>query len=177
MGLSKMKINPELMAEFWQVSQETQRNLTRLLEHCELLEPHSSVGKKNEGLSNYLREYEVLGEEFHAAMTLKDFCTIKSEVVGDVDASSHEGSLTEPQDDFLEVHASTHIGEVCNEVDKTSAFDTPLELSYETDNTSAYDGHVDYTHDDYDELCVELSMAHSSSSIAETQSSMESHNT
>jgi hypothetical protein len=81
------------MVEFWQVSQETHRNLTRLLENRELLEPHPSVGKKNEGLSYYLREYEALGEEFHVAMTLNDFCTIKSEVVDDMDASSHEGSL------------------------------------------------------------------------------------
>jgi hypothetical protein len=100
MGLSKMKINPELMVEFWQVSQETQRNLTRLLEHCELLEPHSLVGKKNERLSDYLREHEALGEGFHVAMSLKDFCTIKYEEVGDVDASSHEGGLIKPQDDF-----------------------------------------------------------------------------
>jgi hypothetical protein len=47
MRLSKMKINPELMAKFWQVSQETQRNLTKLLEHRELLEPHLAIGKKN----------------------------------------------------------------------------------------------------------------------------------
>jgi len=61
-------------------------------------------------------------------MSLKDFCTMKSEVVGDVDASSHEGSLTEPQDEFdefLEMHASTHIEEVCNKVEKTSSFNTP----------------------------------------------------
>jgi hypothetical protein len=61
-----------------------------------LLEPHSSFGMKNEGLSDYLRDYEVLGEDFHPTMTLKDFCTIKYEVVGDVDASSHEGILKEP---------------------------------------------------------------------------------
>ena len=54
---------------------------------------------------------------------------------------------------------------VCNEVDKTTTFNTPLELSYEVDITSAYNGQVD-------ELCMELSLAHSSSSIAETQSSM-----
>jgi hypothetical protein len=67
------------------------------------------------------------------------------------------------------VHASTHIEEVCNEVDKTSSFNTPLEPSYEADSTSAYDGHVDCTHDDHDELHMELSLAHSSS----FQSSME----
>jgi hypothetical protein len=95
LGLNKMKINLELMAEFWQISQENQRNLTRLLENYELLEPHSLVGKKNEGLSYYLREYEALCEEFHVALSLKDFFTIKSKVVGDVDSSPHMGSLTE----------------------------------------------------------------------------------
>jgi hypothetical protein len=119
MGLRKMKINLELMVEFCQVSEETQTNLKILLEHCELLEPRSSFGKKNEGLLDYLREYEALGEDFHASMTLKNFCTIKSKVVGDMDASSHEGSLKEPKDVFREMHASNHIGEVCNEVDKT----------------------------------------------------------
>jgi hypothetical protein len=112
-----MKTNQELMAEFSQVFQGYQKNLTTLLEHPELLEPHLSVGKKEEGF--------------------------KSEVVGDVNASPHDGSLTEPQDDFLEVHASIHVEDVCNEVDKTTTFNTPLELSYEADNTSAYDGHVD----------------------------------
>jgi hypothetical protein len=47
----------------------------------------------------------------------------------------------------LEVHASIHVEDVCNEVDKTT-FNTPLELSYEVDNTIAYDGHVDSTYDE-----------------------------
>jgi hypothetical protein len=117
-----MKTNQELMAELLQVFQEYQKNLTTLLEHPELLEHHLSVGKKEEGF--------------------------KSEVVGDMNASPHDGSLTEPQDDFLEVHASIHVEDVCNEVDKTTTFNTPLELSYEVDNTSAYDGHVDNTYDE-----------------------------
>jgi hypothetical protein len=82
-----------------------------LLEDTQLLEPHLLVGKKKEGF--------------------------KSEVVGDVDASPHEGSFTKPQDDFLEVHASIHVEDVCNEVDKTTTFNTPLELSYEDDITNA----------------------------------------
>jgi hypothetical protein len=51
-------------------------------------------------------------------MPLKEFCTIQSKVVGDVDASSHGGISIEHQDDFLEVHASTHVEVVCNEVEK-----------------------------------------------------------
>jgi len=30
-----------------------------------------------EGFTNYLRYYQTLGEEFHAAMSLQDFCAIK----------------------------------------------------------------------------------------------------
>jgi hypothetical protein len=65
-----MKTNQELMAELSQVFQGYQKNLTTLLEHPELLEPHLSVGKKEEGF--------------------------KYEVVGDVNASPHDGSLTKP---------------------------------------------------------------------------------
>jgi hypothetical protein len=36
---------------------------------------------------------------------------------------------------------------LCNEVEKTTAFDTSLELSYEASVTSAYDGQVDSTYD------------------------------
>ena len=97
-----MKINQELLAELLQASQEYQKNLTTLIEHPKWLEPYLSAGKKKE--------------------------RFKYEVVGDVDASSHKESLTEPQNDFLEVHSSTHVEEVCNEVDKISAFNTPLEL-------------------------------------------------
>jgi hypothetical protein len=88
MVLRKMKRNLKLMEIFWQVSQETKRNITRLLEHRELLETHSLVGNKNEGLTYYLWEYEVLGDEFHTTMLLKEFCTIKYELVGNGDASS-----------------------------------------------------------------------------------------
>jgi hypothetical protein len=154
-----------------QVLQENQKNITRLLENHELLEHHVSTGKKSGGFTDYLKEHKALGEEFHSTMLLKDFCTIKSEVIGDVDASSHEGSLTEPKDDFLEVHVSTLVEYVCNEVEKISAFNTPLEISEEVDNINAYYGNVDCTYDYYDyydELCVELSLEHSSSSTTET---------
>jgi hypothetical protein len=69
-------------------------------------------------------------------------------VVGDVNASPHDGSLIEPHDHILEVHAAIHVKDLCNEVDKTTAFNTPLELSYEAANTSEYDGHVDSTYDE-----------------------------
>jgi hypothetical protein len=45
-GLRKMKTNQELLEELLQVSQEYQKNLTKLLEHRELLGHHLSVGKK-----------------------------------------------------------------------------------------------------------------------------------
>lgn len=45
-------------------------------------------------------------------------------------------------DDFLEVHAPVHVKDVCNEVDKTITFNTPLEPSYEVDSTSECNGHV-----------------------------------
>jgi hypothetical protein len=92
-------------------------------------------------------------------------------VVGDVDASSHEGSLTEPRYDFWEVHASTDIEEVCNEVEKTPAFNTSLDPSYGPNSTNAYENLVYFTHDDYDDydkFCEELSLTHSSSSTTET---------
>jgi hypothetical protein len=144
-----LQASQEYHQEYQKVSQEYQTNLTTLLEHLEWLEPYLLVGKKKH--------------------------RFKSEVVGDADASSHEGSLTKPQDDFLEVHAPIHVENVCNGVDKTSTFNTPLEISDEADNTRAYDGHVDCTYDnydDYDGLCVELSWAHSSSSTTKIQSSM-----
>jgi hypothetical protein len=94
-----------------------------LLEHPELLEPHLSIVKKEEGF--------------------------KYEAVGDVNTSPPDGSLTKPRDDFLEVHAFIHVEDVCNEVDKTTTFNTPLEISYKVDNTSEYDGHVDSTYDKY----------------------------
>jgi len=150
-----------------QVLQENQKNLTRLLEYRDFLEHHLSLAKKNEGLPGYWREYEVLSEEFHIPISLQEFCTIKSEVIGDMDASSHEGSLIKPQYDLLEVNAYTHVKEVCNEVEKTLASNLSLEISYEVDNTSTCDGQVESTNDDYDEydeLCVELNLAHSSSS-------------
>jgi hypothetical protein len=84
-------------------------------------------------------------------------------VVGNVNASPHDEILTELQDDFLEVHASIQVEDMCNEVDKTTTSNTPLELSYETDNTSACDGHVESTYvevfqsvsyDDYDDFGV-----------------------
>jgi hypothetical protein len=56
--------------------------------------------------------------------------------------------LTEPQYDFLEVHAPIHVEDVCNEVEKTTTSNTPLEISYEADNTNAYDSHVDGTYDE-----------------------------
>ena len=71
-------------------------------------------------------------------------------MVGDMNASSQEGSLTEPHDDFLEVHALVHVEYVCNEVDKTIVSNTPLELSYVADDTGAYDGYVDCTYGDDD---------------------------
>jgi hypothetical protein len=36
---------------------------------------------------------------------------------------------------------------LCNEVEKTIAFDRSLELSCEASDTSPYDGHVDSTYD------------------------------
>jgi hypothetical protein len=65
-----------------------------LLEHLEWLEPHLSVEKKEEGFTY--------------------------ELVGDVNASPHDGSLIEPQDDILEVHATIHVEDMCNEVNKTT---------------------------------------------------------
>ena len=138
-----MKTRQELSAKLLQASQEVQKNLVTLLEHSKLLEHHLSVGKKK--------------EEF------------KYEVVGDGGASSHELNLTELQDDFLEVHASTQVEEVCNGVDKTSTSNISLEFSYDADNTNTCDGHLESTYDDYDdydEICVDLSLAHYSSSIA-----------
>jgi hypothetical protein len=58
------------MVEFFQVFQGYQKNITTLLEPIEWLKPYLSFGKKK--------------EEFI------------SEVVGDGDASSHEGNLIEP---------------------------------------------------------------------------------
>jgi len=139
-----MKTIQELLAELLQLCQEHQKNITKLSEHHERLEHYLSTRKKKE--------------------------SFKSKVIGDMDASSHEGSLT---DDFLEVHASTH--EVCNEVDKTSASNISLELSYEVENTSTCDGDIESTYDDYDDydgLCVKLSLSHSSSSTTKTQLSM-----
>jgi len=67
----------------------------------------------------------------------------KSKVVGEVKTSLHDESLTKPQVDFLDAHYEG----VCNEADKTTTFDTSLELSYEASVTNAYDGHVDSTYD------------------------------
>ena len=46
------------------------------------------------------------------------------------------------------MHAPIHVEDVCNEVDKTTTSNTPLEIAYEADNTSAYDSHVDNTYDE-----------------------------
>ena len=40
-------------------------------------------------------------------------------MVGEVNASPHEGSLTGPQDDFMKVHVPIHVEDVCDEVDST----------------------------------------------------------
>ena len=84
-------------------------NITTLLEHPKWFEPHLSVGKKKD--------------------------TFKYEMVGDMDTSYHGGNLREPQDDFLKVHAFTHVEEMWKDVQKTLTFNTPLDLSYEDDNT------------------------------------------
>ena len=82
------------MAGLLQASQQYQKNLTTSIEHHEWLKPYLLVGKNEE--------------------------KFKSEVVGDMDASTlHDESLTEPQDDFLEVHAPVHVEDVCNEIDST----------------------------------------------------------
>ena len=54
----------------------------------------------------------------------------------------------------MEVNASTQVEDVCNEVDKTTAFNPPLKLFYEADSTIVYDGHVDCTYGDYDDSGV-----------------------
>jgi hypothetical protein len=99
-----MKTKQELMVELVQVLQENQKNLTRLLEHHKLLEHHVSIEKKKKKKKGF-----------------------KSKVVGEAKTSLREEGLTEPQVDFLDVHDDG----VCNEVYKTIAFDTSLELSYE----------------------------------------------
>jgi len=63
------------------------------------LDPYISFGKKKKGF--------------------------KSEVVGDMNASPHEGSLKETRDDFLEVHASIQVKDVCDEVEKNVVANTP----------------------------------------------------
>jgi hypothetical protein len=113
-----------------------------LSEKHERLEHYLSIGKKKENF--------------------------KYEFVGDVDASYNEGSLT---NDFLEVHAYTHVEGICNEVVKTSSSNISLELSYEVDNTSTCDGKVEITYDDYDdydEICVDLSLENFPSSTVDT---------
>jgi hypothetical protein len=118
-----MKTTHELLAELLQASQEYhkvfqeyQKNLTTLLEHPEWLESYLLVGKKNE--------------------------RFKSEVVGDVDASSHEGSLIEPR---MTSWKCMHLFmlRMCAMRWTKKYVNTPLELSNESDNTSTYDGHVD----------------------------------
>jgi hypothetical protein len=46
------------------------------------------------------------------------------------------------------VHASSHLKDVCNEDDKPTFLNTPLEPSYEVFNTSTHDGDVDSTQDE-----------------------------
>lgn len=66
------------------------------------------------------------------------------------------------------MHALIQVGNVCSEVEKTKAYSTPLEPSYEVDNTSNYDGQDETTYDkvpqslskgDYDDL-GELALNH-----------------
>jgi hypothetical protein len=142
-----MKTIHELFTKLLQLSQEHQKNITILSKHHERLEHYLSAGKKKD--------------------------KFKYEVSGDVDTSYHEGILA---GEFLEVHASTHVEGLCNEVEKTSSSNISLDISYDVDKTNTCDGKVESTYhyyDDYDELCVELCLEHSSSSIVETQSSME----
>jgi hypothetical protein len=145
--------------------------------------------EQDEEFTDCLREYMVLGEAFHVAMSFKDFCTIKHPewyepqvsvdkkvkvprkkvlVSEDFDASKNEENVDssyvsspanehmdahealEPEttkeiwaESQMDLHASSHVEDVCNEDDDTITSSTPLALSYEAHNTSAHDGQVD----------------------------------
>lgn len=109
-----------------------------------------SVFKQCEGkLRPYLFDDEQVEEE-----------GFKLVVVDDENVITQDGCLTETRDDSVEVHASIHDEDVCNENDKTAALNTQLGLSNESDNTSANvgiveiinipldDGHVESRYDE-----------------------------
>jgi hypothetical protein len=146
MGLRKMKTTQELMAETLQILQKNKKDLTVGLEQF----------RKDLELITYYKEYQAWSEEFQAAMSLEDYCTIKCE---DWPRDWNKDSLKstrqklkgderEGQGDWLEVHASSHVEDVCNEDDKPSFLDTPLEPAYEVVNISTHDGDVDSTQDE-----------------------------
>jgi hypothetical protein len=112
---------------------------------------------QDEEFTDCLREYMVFGEAFYTAMTFKEFCTIKHPEWYEPQLAADEESFKsigkklnerEGQVDWLEAHASSHVEDVCNEDDKPTFLDTPLEPSYEVVNTSTHDGDVDSTQDE-----------------------------
>jgi molecular chaperone GrpE (heat shock protein) len=89
-----MKTNRELLVELLQVSQEYQKNITKLLEYRELLEHHLSVRKKEEEVDKLTQGLKVTKDSLKSTqMALQESEIHDDELCGEL-SLAHSLSYT-----------------------------------------------------------------------------------